>query len=69
MENTIKQFKIQAGVQDNPDQEGLNLFAKLIIQECLSVVEFHVLSSSGINPEKFDGEVLISSAIKNHFNI
>jgi hypothetical protein len=65
----IKQFINQAGLQDNPDQEGLDLFANLIIKECLSVVEFHVLSSSGIDPEEFKGEVLISSAIKGHFNI
>ena len=31
MLNTLKQ---QAGIQDNPDQEGLDLFAELIIQEC-----------------------------------
>lgn len=30
----LEKFKIQAGVQDNPDQEGLDLFAELIIQEC-----------------------------------
>ena len=31
MLNTLKQ---KAGIQDNPDQEGLDLFAELIIQEC-----------------------------------
>lgn len=31
---TIQQLKLQAGIQDNPDQEGLDLFAQLIIQEC-----------------------------------
>ena len=31
MLNTLKQ---QAGIQDNPDQEGLDLFAQLIVQEC-----------------------------------
>lgn len=30
---TIQQLKLQAGIQDNPDQEGLDLFAQLIIQE------------------------------------
>ena len=30
----IDQIKLQAGIQDNPDQEGLDLFAQLIIQEC-----------------------------------
>ena len=27
-------LKEQAGIQDNPDQEGLDLFAELIIKEC-----------------------------------
>ena len=31
MFNKLKQ---QAGIQDNPDQEGLDLFAELIIKEC-----------------------------------
>jgi hypothetical protein len=30
---TIQELKQQAGIQDNPDQEGLDLFAQLIIQE------------------------------------
>jgi alpha-N-acetylglucosamine transferase len=32
-ENIIK-LKQAAGIDDNPDQEGLDLFAQLIIQEC-----------------------------------
>jgi hypothetical protein len=31
MLDTLKQ---KAGIQDNPDQEGLDLFAQLIVQEC-----------------------------------
>jgi hypothetical protein len=31
MFNKLKQ---QAGIQDNPDQEGLDLFAELIVKEC-----------------------------------
>jgi hypothetical protein len=27
-------LKQQAGIQDNPDQEGLDLFAELIVKEC-----------------------------------
>ena len=34
MNNRIKELKLRAGIQDNPDQEGLDLFAELIIQEC-----------------------------------
>jgi hypothetical protein len=34
MNERIKQLKQQAGIDDNPDQEGLDLFAELIILEC-----------------------------------
>jgi hypothetical protein len=30
----LQELKLQAGIQDNPDQEGLDLFASLIVQEC-----------------------------------
>ena len=30
----LQELKQRAGIQDNPDQEGLDLFAQLIIQEC-----------------------------------
>ena len=30
----INNLKLKAGIQDNPDQEGLDLFAQLIVQEC-----------------------------------
>ena len=36
MFNKLKQ---QAGIQDNPDQEGLDLFAELIVRECVSVTD------------------------------
>jgi hypothetical protein len=29
----LQELKLKAGIQDNPDQEGLDLFASLIIQE------------------------------------
>jgi len=35
----IKLFKQQAGIDFNPDQEGLDHFAELIIQECLNICE------------------------------
>ena len=30
----FNKLKLQAGIQDNPDQEGLDLFAELIVKEC-----------------------------------
>ena len=37
MNEKIKKLKLQAGINDNPDQEGLDLFAELIIKECATV--------------------------------
>ena len=34
----LLELKQQAGIQDNPDQEGLDLFAELIVQKCVSIV-------------------------------
>jgi hypothetical protein len=34
MNDRIREFKLQAGIEDNPDQEGLDLFAELIVKEC-----------------------------------
>jgi hypothetical protein len=35
--NLINEFKQSAGIDFNPDQEGLDLFAQLIIKECAEV--------------------------------
>jgi hypothetical protein len=35
--NILNHLKKASGIDDNPDQEGLDLFAKLIIEECISI--------------------------------
>jgi hypothetical protein len=39
MNPRIVALKQAAGIQDNPDQEGLDLFAELIVRECAFVVD------------------------------
>ena len=39
MNSRLQELKQQAGIDFNPDQEGLNLFAQLIIEQC--VASFH----------------------------
>jgi len=39
MDNRLEELKQRAGIDFNPDQEGLNLFAQLIIEQC--VASFH----------------------------
>ena len=39
MNELINQLKQQAGIDYNPDQEGLDLFAELIVRECVSIAD------------------------------
>jgi hypothetical protein len=39
MTKKIMELKQRAGIDDNPDQDGLDLFAQLIIEQC--VESFH----------------------------
>jgi hypothetical protein len=43
----LLELKQRAGIQDNPDQEGLDLFAELIIRECIDVVGKATASPNG----------------------
>ena len=62
----IERLKSLAGVNDNPDQEGLDLFAAIIINECMDVVRLHTLKSSGLD-ESYNGKVIACEIIKTHF--
>jgi hypothetical protein len=63
----IKELALQAGIQDNPDPEGLALFAELIIEECSEVARRTILAGSGVNPDTFTGTVTTVQQIKQHF--
>jgi hypothetical protein len=43
----LQELKQQAGIADNPDQEGLELFAELIIQDCANLAYSHNIFSRG----------------------
>ena len=43
----INKLKLKAGIQDNPDQEGLDLFAELIIQECADLAYSYNIYGKG----------------------
>lgn len=47
MNELIQKLKQQAGIDDNPDQEGLDLFASLIVRECAQVADTERPSSLG----------------------
>jgi hypothetical protein len=47
---TLQELKLQAGIDDNPDQEGLDLFAELIVAECVAIAsqeDFDVMMKEG----------------------
>jgi hypothetical protein len=50
MNQRINQLKQAAGIDYNPDQEGLNLFAQLIIERC--VESFHQTRSAETSLEQ-----------------
>ena len=50
MNERIKELKQAAGIDFNPDQEGLNLFAQLIIERC--VESFHQTRSAETSLEQ-----------------
>jgi hypothetical protein len=47
MNESLFKLKQQAGIQDNPDQEGLDLFAELIVEECCHVLGKESIVHSG----------------------
>jgi hypothetical protein len=64
----LLELKQQAGIQDNPDQEGLDLFAELIVQECVQACinegKTYEIESAGEYSSN-----LYATAIKKHFGV
>ena len=63
----IEKLKFYAGLDNIPDQKGLNLFAAMLINECMDVARKHTLEHSGLT-ESYDGKILLNEAIKEHFS-
>jgi hypothetical protein len=55
MNESLFKLKQQAGIQDNPDQEGLDLFAQLIVKECASIADCAEPYQSSDNILKYFG--------------
>jgi hypothetical protein len=47
MVNMINKLKLLAGIQDNPDQAGLDLFAELIVKECADLAYSYNIYGKG----------------------
>jgi hypothetical protein len=62
----LLELKQQAGIQDNPDQEGLDLFAELIVRECCLALWTEECHTSDL---AFDEVKRNATKIKEHFGI
>ena len=61
MNSLIKRLKTESGIDDNPDQAGLDVFARLIVEECAELF-----------PMQFTDEQYqrrIDKTIKKHFGV
>ena len=63
----LQQLKQQAGIEDNPDQEGLDLFAELIVRECAGIVDNKIEVSRYVHEAELLREC--STTIKQHFGV
>jgi hypothetical protein len=62
----LLELKQQAGIQDNPDQEGLDLFAELIVRECAGIC--HKMAEDSDSYVVHDGDTC-AEQIKKHFGV
>jgi hypothetical protein len=65
MNSKITDLKQRAGIDCNPDQEGLDLFAKLIVEECCKVLGKEDIRHSGYGYNLHG----LYQQIQNHFGI
>ena len=67
MNELISKLKQQAGIDYNPDQEGLDLFAELIIRECMDLLEDY---TTDINVGGIQYTVVgASETLQEHFGV
>jgi len=71
MKERIRELALQAGVEHNPDREGLELFAELIVKECVKFCEHE---SNDDEHDEYDIGMWakaesIKTSIKEHFGV
>lgn len=64
MNDIVQKLKQQAGVDYNPDQEGLDLFAKLVAEECAGICDAYAMPDGTSMTA-----MILSSAIKARFGV
>ena len=69
MNAQIEQLKQQAGIDYNPDREGLELFAKLLIEECANICYELRFTTEGPSDTAAYQRTLCGAAIKENFGL
>ena len=69
MNEQIKQFKEAAGIDCNPDQEGLDLFARLLVEECAKICAELKFTTKGPGEGAAYQRTLCEMAIKENFGL
>ena len=69
MNEIITKFKQAAGIDYNPDQEGLDLFARLIVEECAKICSELKFTTEGPGEGAAYQRTLCEMAIKENFGL
>jgi hypothetical protein len=69
MNEQIKKLKEAAGIDYNPDQEGLDLFARLIVEECAKICSELKFTTEGPGEGAAYQRTLCEMAIKENFGL
>jgi predicted HAD superfamily phosphohydrolase len=69
MNEQIKKLKQAAGIDYNPDQEGLDLFARLIVEECAKICSELKFTTEGPSEGAAYQRTLCEMSIKENFGL
>ena len=69
MNAKINKFKEAAGIDYNPDQEGLDVFARLIVEECAKICSELRFTIEGPSDGAAYQRTLCEMAIKENFGL
>jgi hypothetical protein len=65
MNERIRELKQQAGIDFNPDQEGLDLFAELIVEECCNRLSKETIRHNGYGYNQHE----LYNRLRKHFGV
>ena len=69
MNEKITKLKQASGIDHNPDQEGLDLFARLIVEECAKICSELKFTTEGPGEGAAYQRTLCEMAIKENFGL